>query len=72
MKAAKISVTVPPELLAEARLRSKGGSLSAYIAQGLQRQLLADRQGELIRDWENEHGPITAEELEQARRWLAD
>lgn len=70
MKAAKISVTVPPHLLAEARRRAAGRSLSAYVTQGLHRQVLADRQADLIEEWETEFGPITEEELEQARRWL--
>jgi hypothetical protein len=72
VKAAKISVTIPAELLAEARRRSAGRSLSAYVSEGLHRQLLADRQAEFIEDWETEFGPITEEEVEQARRWLAD
>jgi len=72
VKTAKISVSVPPEVLAEARRRAAGRSLSAYVTEGLRRQLLADRQGELIEEWEAEFGPITEEELEQARRWLAD
>jgi post-segregation antitoxin (ccd killing protein) len=71
VKAAKISVTVPPEVLEEARRRASGSSLSAYVTQGLQRQLLADRQAELMDDWESEFGPITDEEMEQARHWLA-
>lgn len=72
MKTEKVSLTLPVELLDEARRRVRGASLSAYVGEGLRRQILADRQRELIAEWEAQFGAITAEELEQARQWLAD
>ncbi|MCY3961006.1 MAG: hypothetical protein OXG34_04985 [bacterium] len=44
--------------------------LSAWIADAEGRELASERLGEVISDWEAEHGKITAEELEAARAQL--
>lgn len=72
MKSSKISVSVPADVIREARQRTAGRSLSAYVTEGIRRQLLADRQGALIAEWEAEFGTISEHELDQARQWLAD
>ncbi len=43
MKTARVSFTLPQDLLDEARTLVGDGNLSAYITQGLERQLRADR-----------------------------
>lgn len=65
MSTEKVSLSLDAELLSEARRRADGGSLSAYVNKGLRRQILADRQEELLRDWEAEFGPIPEEALEE-------
>ena len=59
----KVSLSLPAELLAEARRRAAGDSLSAYVADGLRRRILADRQQEYLDDWEARFGPIPAEAM---------
>ncbi|MCY3910980.1 MAG: hypothetical protein OXF99_05670 [bacterium] len=44
--------------------------LSAWLADAEGRELASERLGEVISDWEAEHGEITAEELEAARAQL--
>lgn len=44
--------------------------LSAWLADAEGRELSSERLGEVICDWEAEHGKITAEELEAARAQL--
>lgn len=43
---------------------------SAWLADAEGRELASERLGEVISDWEAEHGPITAEELDAARAQL--
>ena len=70
MKTERVSVSLDAELLAEARRRVQGRSLSAYVNEGLQRQVLADRQRELLDEWEADFGPIPEEALaEMAALW---
>ncbi|MCY4516684.1 MAG: hypothetical protein OXB99_05535 [Acidimicrobiaceae bacterium] len=44
--------------------------LSAWFADADRRKLASKRLGEVISDWEAEHGTITAEELDGARAQL--
>ncbi len=46
--------------------------LSALLADAKGRELASERLGEVISDWESEHGEITAEELDAARAQLLD
>jgi hypothetical protein len=66
VKTEKVSLSLDAQLLDEARQRAQGRSLSAYVNEGLRRQVLADRQRELLVEWEREHGPIPEEELAEA------
>lgn len=65
MRTQKVSLSLDAELVEEARRRSQGSSLSAYVSQGLKRQVLADRQSELLEDWEQEFGPIPKDAIEE-------
>jgi hypothetical protein len=70
MKTEKVSLSLDAELLNEARQRSQGRSLSGYVNEGLRRQVLADRQRELLVEWEREFGPIPEDALtEMADLW---
>lgn len=64
----KVSVTIPQELLEQARGRSRDGGLSAYLATALATQVKLDEAAEAIADFEREHGEITEEEIAAARQ----
>ncbi|WP_420431804.1 hypothetical protein [Candidatus Poriferisocius sp.] len=44
--------------------------LSAWLGDADSRELASKRLGEVISDWEAEHGAVTAEELDEARAQL--
>jgi Arc/MetJ family transcription regulator len=66
MNTEKVSLSLDAELVNEARRRSKGRSLSSYVNEGLRRQVLADRQRDLLDEWEREFGPIPEDVLKEA------
>lgn len=68
MKTEKISLSLPKDLLAEARRRVPDGNLSAYVADGLRRRILSDRQAQYLAELDVEFGPLTEDEIEAARR----
>ncbi len=68
MKVRKVSLTLPSDLLDEARTYASEGNLSAYVADGLRRRVLSDRLGRYLRELDVECGPLTREEIEAARR----
>ncbi len=59
----KVSVTIPDDVLAEARSRSADGGLSAYVADALElaNRLAAGR--EVIAAYERDHGAFTEQEM---------
>lgn len=65
---AKVSVTLPAELLDRVRTRVGARGLSAFVARAVEAE---ERVAEL-RSWldgaEQQHGPIPAEVLDQVRR----
>ena len=68
MNTEKVSLSLPSDLLDEARGYIGSGSLSAYVAEGLQQRVLSDRLARYLRDLDAESGPLTVEEIETARR----
>ena len=66
MKTEKVSLSLDASLVNEARQHSKGRSLSAYVNEEFRRQVLADRQRELMVDWEREFGSIPQDVLVEA------
>ena len=54
--------------VAEARRLARDGNLSAYVADGLRRRILADRQRQYLAALDAEFGSLTEEELAEARR----
>lgn len=67
MSIEKISISLPAELLAEARTYA-GSNLSAYVADSLRRRILADRLGQYLDELDAEFGALTEDELAEARR----
>jgi hypothetical protein len=59
MNARKVSITLPGDLLDEAR---------AYMTDGLQRRVFSDRLNRYLREIDGECGSLTNEEIEAARR----
>jgi len=73
MKVRKVSLTLPSDLVDEARGYAAEGSLSAYVTEGLRRRVLSDRLGRYVRELDAESGLLTREELEVARdEWHSD
>lgn len=66
----KYSVTLPRDIAEAARRRGGPSGLSAYVAAAVARQIERDNLNELIAVAEAEHGPITAEELQDRRELL--
>ncbi len=72
MRTAKVSFTLPQDLLDEARTLVGDGNLSAYITQGLERQLRADRLARFLAEMEREFGPVPEDDIEAVRREWRD
>ncbi len=72
MRTAKVSFTLPQDLLDEARTLVGDGNLSAYITQGLERQLRADRLARFLSELDRECGPVPEDEIEAVRREWRD
>lgn len=69
---ARVNITLPDELLA--RARAAGLNVSAAAAAGVTEELVRiEKNAELDRylaEMEQEHGPITDEEIAEADAWL--
>jgi hypothetical protein len=72
MTTEKVSLSLPADLLDEARRWAAADSLSAYVARGLRRQVLADRRRQYLAQLDEEFGPLTEEEREEGRRLWND
>ncbi|MFJ6689673.1 hypothetical protein [Streptomyces sp. NPDC091294] len=65
-----ISVSMPAELVSELRSRTGRRGLSSYITEAVRHQLAMDGLAEIVADHEEEHGALTEQEVEAARREL--
>lgn len=65
-----ISVSMPAELVSELRSRTGRRGLSSYITEAVRRQLAMDGLAEIVAAHEEEHGALTGQEIEAARREL--
>lgn len=63
----KLSATVPKGLSALIRERAGRGNVSAYVTHALLRQLEHDRLGDLVAELEQNHGPVSDDEVAVAR-----
>lgn len=71
-KVRKVSLTLPGDLLDEARRYADDGNISAYVADGLRRRVEFDRARRLLRETEDDWGPIPEDVRERARRAWRD
>jgi Arc/MetJ-type ribon-helix-helix transcriptional regulator len=74
MTAAKIAITLPRPLLSKVRgaVRSgRAGSVSAFVAQAIERRVQEDSLRELVRDLIAEHGEPSKKDRLWAKRLLA-
>jgi hypothetical protein len=67
MPTEKVSLTLDPELLKEARATVGGRGLSGYVNHALQRQLQRDRIARHLTEFEKEHGSFDPEMVEEVR-----
>ncbi|MCK9494776.1 MAG: hypothetical protein M0R75_04675 [Dehalococcoidia bacterium] len=69
MATEKMSVSFPTELSEEIRqdARAAGMTVSAWLAEAAAAQLRSKGLGDLLDEYEREHGAFTEEELEEAR-----
>ncbi|MEV6265085.1 hypothetical protein AB0M42_30650 [Streptomyces sp. NPDC051784] len=65
-----ISVSMPADLISELRNRTGRRGLSGYITEAVRHQLAMDGLGEIVASHEEEHGELTEQEVEDARREL--
>ncbi|MFD9715239.1 hypothetical protein [Streptomyces sp. NPDC059076] len=65
-----ISVSMPAELVSELRSRTGRRGLSSYITEAVRHQLTMDGLAEIVAAHEEEHGELTEQEVEAARREL--
>jgi post-segregation antitoxin (ccd killing protein) len=71
MSVRKVSLTLPSDLLEEARAYAPAGNLSAYVADGLRQRIRTDRLARYLQELDAESGPLTDDEIEAARHeWL--
>jgi len=70
MTVAKVSLSLEPELVAEARELAGRGGLSALVNDALRVRLQHLRVTRLLDEMDAEYGPVPAEVKEEvARRW---
>ena len=62
----KVSVTMPEQVLEEARLRAGQGGLSAYVTGAVEAFLAQERLQELIAELNAEYGPVPQDKIAQA------
>ncbi|MFI8160402.1 hypothetical protein ACIF6I_14445 [Streptomyces microflavus] len=65
-----ISVSMPSELVSELRSRTGRRGLSGYVTEAVRHQLAMDGLAEIVAAHEEEHGALTEQEIEAARREL--
>jgi Arc/MetJ family transcription regulator len=72
MTTEKVSLTLDEELVTAARDEAGRRGLSGYVNHALRRQLQHDRLTRLLREMDEEAGPVDPEVMEEVRRaWPA-
>jgi len=66
----KVSLTLDSDVVREARERVGPRELSAYVNAALRQRLQHDRLAEFLAEADEEAGPVTDEDIEEARRWF--
>ncbi|MCP4085438.1 MAG: hypothetical protein GY745_10365 [Actinomycetia bacterium] len=72
MAVERLTVSIQTELAAEVREAAEADAqnLSAWLADAARRRLATRGLGDVITDWETEHGAFTEQELNDARARL--
>ncbi|MFE2374003.1 hypothetical protein [Streptomyces sp. NPDC059398] len=65
-----ISVSMPADLISELRSRTGRRGVSSYVAEAVRHQLAMDGLAEIVASHEADHGALTEQEVEEARREL--
>jgi hypothetical protein len=71
-KVKKVSVSMPEDLTEAVRARTGAGGFSRYVTEAVSREIRHDLLGDLLDEFEAEHGPVPEELVEQARREWPD
>jgi len=72
MAVQKISVSLPEELVQEARDRVGVGGVSGLLAESLEKELRARRLKDALDAFDQEFGPPMQKDYAQAEKWLKD
>ncbi|OON72979.1 hypothetical protein [Streptomyces tsukubensis] len=65
-----ISVSMPAGLISQLRSRVGRCGISSYITEAVRHQLAMDGLAEIVASHEADHGALTEQEIEDARREL--
>ncbi|MFD5564699.1 hypothetical protein [Kitasatospora griseola] len=65
-----LSVSMPADLIAELRTRAGRRGVSNYVTKAVRHRLAMDGLAEIVAAHEADHGALTAQEIEEARREL--
>ena len=66
----KVSVTLPTELVEEAKARAGEGGLSRFLADSLEQRIRSLNLLEAVAQFEADYGVLDEATLAQARKWL--
>ncbi|GGQ50530.1 hypothetical protein [Kitasatospora griseola] len=65
-----LSVSMPADLIAELRTRAGRRGVSDYVTGAVRHRLAMDGLAEIVAAHEADHGALTEQEIEEARREL--
>jgi Arc/MetJ family transcription regulator len=69
MAAARVTITIDEETLAELKERVGPGEVSAFVVEALRHKLRIDPIKELLRQLDERYGPLTEQELKDGAEW---
>jgi hypothetical protein len=72
MAVERLTISLEADLAEAIRLAAEAdaGNVSSWIAEASRRRLSREGLLAVIKDWEDIHGEITAEEMASTRKWL--
>lgn len=72
MAVERLTISLDADLAEAIRVAAEADAenVSSWIADASRRRLSREGLRTVIKDWENEHGEITTEEMAAARKWL--
>ena len=69
MTAARVTITIDEETLAELKERVGPGEVSAFVVEALRHKLRIDPIKELLQQLDEMYGPLTEQELKEGAEW---